>query len=175
MTSTDAETQRRSAFLRRGAAEAGAGEELTPARPLSVCLPLGALPSAVPCARAYVRAVLAEWHCADAADEAELITSELVTNSIQASTDADGRPRYDRGALPVVQLRLSMWADRARVVIEVWDTIPHTPMIKRVGPDDEGGRGLLLVDALATRWNWETVPGWPGKVVKAEIRTDRQE
>jgi hypothetical protein len=27
----------------------------------------------------------------------------------------------------------------------------------------------MLVAAQADRWSWETVPGWPGKVVWAEL------
>ncbi|MDX2682461.1 ATP-binding protein [Streptomyces sp. NY05-11A] len=37
------------------------------------------------------------------------------------------------------------------------------------GPDDESGRGLLLVDALADRWGTEPRPP-SGKTVWAEIR-----
>ena len=39
----------------------------------------------------------------------------------------------------------------------------------RPGPDDESGRGLMLVAAQCDRWSWQTAPGWPGKVVWAEL------
>ncbi len=137
--------------------------------PLSARLPLGALPTAVPCARLYTRVVLGEWGLAAMADRAELIVSELVTNSVRASADEDGRPRYGDAGLPVVQLRLA--SDHARVLVEVWDGVPVPPAPRLAAPDEQGGRGLALVAALSDRWDWTTVPGWPGKVVCAELRS----
>src|SRR5208282_920744 len=123
--------------------------------PLSTSLPLGALPGATPCARLHARAVLAE--------AAELIVSELVTNAVRASTGPDDRPRYDGSSMPVVVLRMA--SDGIRLLIEVWDGIPGAPAAAYPGPDDESGRGLMLVAAQCDRWSWQTVPGWPGKVV----------
>jgi hypothetical protein len=60
------------------------------------------------------------------ADPAELIVSELVTNSVQPSTDKNGRPRYDEDGLPVVHLRLA--CDQICVLIEVWDSTPSSPL-----------------------------------------------
>ena len=137
--------------------------------PLSVHLPLGALPTAVPCARMFTRVVLDEWDLAGAADSAGLVVTELLTNSIRACTGPDGRPKYDGAALPVVHLRLA--TDRARVLIEVWDTVQYAPVARRAGPDEESGRGIALVQALSDRWDWGTVPGWPGKVVWAVLRS----
>jgi hypothetical protein len=68
-----------------------------------------------------------------------------------------------------VHLRLA--SDRARVLVEVWDTVRHAPVPRRARPDEEGGRGIALVQALSDRWDWATVPGWPGKVVWAELRS----
>jgi len=136
--------------------------------PLSAHLPLGALPTAVPCARGYTRAILDEWNLAVLADAAELIVSELVTNSVQATADKDGRPRYGEAGLPVVYLRLA--SDRVRFRVDVWDSVPRVPAARQAGPDEEGGRGLALVEALSDRWAWTTVPDWPGKVVWAELR-----
>jgi len=140
--------------------------------PLSAHLPLGALPTAVPCARLYTRVVLGEWGLAVLADPGELVVSELLTNSVLACTGPDGRPRYDGGALPVAHLRLA--SDRARVRVEVWDSIPRPPVARLAGPDEEGGRGLALVEAMSDRWGWARVPGWPGKVVWAELGPARK-
>ena len=137
--------------------------------PLSVHLPLGALPTAVPCARGYTRAILDEWNLAGLADAAELVVSELMTNSVQATADKDGRPRYGDAGLPVVHLRLA--SDRVRFRAEVWDSVARVPAARQAEPDEEGGRGLALVEALSDRWGWTTVPGWPGKVVWAELRS----
>ena len=136
---------------------------------LSTSLPLGALPGATPCARLHARAVLAEWGLADLAEAAELIVSELVTNAVRASTAPDGHPRYDGAGMPVVVLRLA--SDRFRLLIEVWDVIPGAPAAAHPGPDDESGRGLMLVAAQCDRWSWQSVPGWPGKVVWAELHS----
>ncbi len=50
---------------------------------------LGALPSAVPCARLHTRQVLWEWGLSEIAGIAELLLSELVTNAVQAARAAD--------------------------------------------------------------------------------------
>jgi hypothetical protein len=59
--------------------------ELIPAWPQQTHLELGAFPSAVPCARAHVRAVATECGLAHLANAAELLASEIVTNAVQAS------------------------------------------------------------------------------------------
>ena len=143
---------------------------MTASWPLSTSLPLGALPGATPCARLHARAVLAEWGMHDVAESAELVVSELVTNAVRASAGPDGQPRYDGAGMPVVVLRLA--SDRIRVVIEVWDVIAAAPAAAQAGPDDESGRGLMLVEAQCDRWSWQTVPGWPGKVVWAELKAE---
>ena len=70
-------------------------------------------------------------------------------------------------------MHLRLARDRARVLIEVWDGISRPPAARRPRPDEEGGRGLALIEALSGRWGWSTVPGWPGKVVWAELRVTR--
>lgn len=69
--------------------------------------------------------------------------------------------------LPRVDLRLS--SDRAHVRIEVWDQDPHIPVSKAASPDDESGRGLMLVATLSERWGCDTTPGQNGKMVWAEL------
>src|SRR5260370_42066687 len=158
-----------------GARNSGQGSDVGPASaragrpwPLSSVLVLGALPSAVGCGRLHARNVMHEWGLPGLAETIELMVSELVTNAVLASTLADGRPRYDDdlAGMPVVRLRLS--SDRVRVMIEVWDTCSAAPTPKHAEPDQEGGRGLMLVEALCERWNWAVMPGWAGKVVWAQ-------
>jgi hypothetical protein len=141
--------------------------------PLSAHLPLGALLTAVPCARAYTRVILDEWDLPGLADPAELIVSELVTNSVRASTDPGGRPRYNEDGLPVVHLRLA--CDQACMLIEVWDSVPRPPTARRADPDSEDGRWLALIEAMSVRWGWTRAPGWPGKVVWAELPAANQQ
>ena len=126
-------------------------------------LALGALPSAVPCARAHATAVLAMWGLARIADTAELVVCELVTNAI-----THGSVGARRGPIPVVYLDLS--TDLTLLRIDVWDSSPHPPVMTPDFPAiAEGGRGLLLVDALCETWHADTVAGWPGKRVRAVL------
>jgi len=112
---------------------------------------------------------MCEWDLPSVADSVELVVSELVTNAVRASTGPDGRPKYDaKTGLPRVHLR--QLSDRAHVLIEVWDQDPRMPVAAATGPDDESGRGLMLVEALCERWGCDTSPGWDGKVVRAEVQ-----
>ena len=135
---------------------------------VSTLAPLGAVPTAPGCARAHLRNTLSEWNMAGYGEVAELVASELVTNAVEASTDAHGHPVYIGGHMAVVVFR--MLAGRERLVLEAWDLAPAVPVVRNAGTDDEHGRGLVLVQALAYRWDWTVVPGWPGKCVWAEIR-----
>jgi anti-sigma regulatory factor (Ser/Thr protein kinase) len=136
--------------------------------PLSSCLPLGALATAVPCARLHARAVLAEWGLGRVSEAAELVVSELVTNAVRISAGAQDQQCGGGAGVPVVIVRLA--ADCDRVLVEVWDSFAGGPLTGRGGLGDESGRGLLLVEAVCHRWSWRPVPGRPGKVVWAELR-----
>ena len=110
--------------------------------------------------------MLWEWGLNGAAETAELLVSELVTNAVQATA---GRDRL----LPI---RLYLSSDKERLLIEVWDANPRPPVLTRLGEDgipalgDEGGRGLFLVATLSHRWNWYASRQWGGKVVWCEIQ-----
>ncbi|MGW7544103.1 SpoIIE family protein phosphatase [Streptomyces sp. NPDC054770] len=97
-------------------------------------------------ARAFVRDTLQGWGFADVVDDAVVLTSELVTNAVvHAGTHAD-----------VLCLRTD---DGVR--IEVSDRYPEREVplqgsaVNMGSPDREGGRGLQLCAALATRWGVE--------------------
>jgi anti-sigma regulatory factor (Ser/Thr protein kinase) len=129
-------------------------------------LALGALPTAVPCARLHARQVLWEWRLGALREEAELVVSELVTNAVQATA---GRQ------LPApVRLRLS--SDGSGALVEVWDADPRPPQPRAVDIDGvpdlvaESGRGLLLVAALSARWGWYPERQCGGKVVWAVLK-----
>ncbi|MEV6808236.1 SpoIIE family protein phosphatase [Streptomyces sp. NPDC051132] len=94
-------------------------------------------------ARSFVRDTLQGWGFADIVDDAVVLTSELVTNAVvHAGTHAD-----------VLCLRTE---DGVRV--EVSDRYPEREVplqgsaAAMGSPDREGGRGLQLCAALATRW-----------------------
>jgi len=52
----------------------------------------------------------------------------------------------------------------------VEDGSERPPQLGASSPSSDGGRGLVLVDALAAGWGWEERPG--GKLVWAEISTE---
>ncbi|MBW8485746.1 ATP-binding SpoIIE family protein phosphatase [Actinomadura parmotrematis] len=66
------------------------------------------------------------------------------------------------------RLRLRRGADA--VWVEVFDTDMRLPRIRSAGETDEGGRGLYLVDQLASRWGAR--PTSDGKAVWFEIPLD---
>jgi hypothetical protein len=76
------------------------GNDLTGRWPLRSFLELGALPSAVPCARLHTRQLAWEWQLTGLSEDAELVVSEIMTNAIQIN-QADGRTaRYGCGCSP---------------------------------------------------------------------------
>jgi anti-sigma regulatory factor (Ser/Thr protein kinase) len=135
--------------------------------PLQSFLEFGALPGAVPCARLHARNVLWEWGLTRLSDSVELLVSELISNAVNAS----------RSMAQMLPVRLWLLAGTARVLIMVWDASPRPPERTEVSEESESGRGLLLVEAISTRWDWYfTQDGAGGKVVwalaGAEIAAD---
>jgi anti-sigma regulatory factor (Ser/Thr protein kinase) len=123
--------------------------------PLQSFLELGALAGAVPCARLHTRHILWEWGMTALRDDAELLVSELVTNAVQASQSMEW----------IFPVRLRLLSDREKVMIVVWDANPKPPVRTDAGEDDETGRGLILVDAISQRWDWNDTPDTGGKAV----------
>jgi hypothetical protein len=128
-------------------------------------LELGALPTAVPCARLHARQVLWEWGLQSLVDPAELIVSELVTNGLHASEGLTGSRYAGRWAPGVPPLRLWLHADNKRVVIQVWDGSDKLPTRQVMSVGAESGRGLFLVEATSTAWGSYKAEGSSGKVV----------
>jgi anti-sigma regulatory factor (Ser/Thr protein kinase) len=116
--------------------------------PVHSHLPFAALPSAVSCARLHARSMALEWGLGHLADTAELLTSELMTNAVQASERL--KIRADLAIVPVVNLWLA--ADGISLVVHVWDASDEMPVLKNFTAVDEGGRGLMLVEALGKEW-----------------------
>ncbi|GAA4996982.1 hypothetical protein GCM10023205_82800 [Yinghuangia aomiensis] len=113
---------------------------------------LGSQPESVAHARQVTVRKLADWGAEELAITAELIVSELATNSV----------RYAPGA---IELRLIL---RERTLAcEVTDTNSAAPRLRRANDDDEGGRGLFLVAQLAQDWGVRWKPD--GKTIWAEI------
>ncbi len=122
----------------------GVGTAVQSSWPLRTHLPLHALATAPACARGHVRTVAHEWGLSDLADTAELLVSELVTNAIHASQ------RSTKAGIPVVQLWMT--SEQRTIVIYVWDASDEMPVRRDAMPDDESGRGLMLVATLGKDW-----------------------
>lgn len=103
---------------------------------------------AVPAGRRFLSSTLKLWGCAEVDDIARLLVSELLSNAV----------RHGVGPLG---LRLRRTA--RELAIEVTDHSMRLPQPRLAGPDDESGRGLRLVDALAASWG--TTPNDDGKTV----------
>lgn len=128
--------------------------------PLRTFLELRALPGAVPCARLHARQVLWEWALADLGNDMELVVSELVTNAVAASAAVADTP----------VVRLWLLGDGVQVLILVWDASPRRPVLVDVDEEAEGGRGLLLVEAISATWGcFFPQDGTAGKVTWALI------
>ncbi|TDD20616.1 PAS domain-containing protein [Nonomuraea diastatica] len=100
-------------------------------------------------ARKFVRQVLGEWHLSHLAEDAVLLTSELVTNAVvHAGTGIE------------LTCRLDADTGAAKLEIEVDDhlperTIDEAGVMPAVTPADEvrpSGRGLALAGMLADAW-----------------------
>jgi two-component sensor histidine kinase len=119
--------------------------------PYQSYLELGALKTAVPCARLHTRLVLEEWGLT--ADSAELIVSELVTNAFE----------HGLAGIPAT-IKIWLCSDGSRLVIYVWDGSSLYPVRKDAGLGEDSGRGLMIVEALSTEWGC-CAGGAKGKVV----------
>ncbi|MGW1807369.1 ATP-binding protein [Streptomyces sp. NPDC002078] len=122
---------------------------------------LPAQPTAVGTARRVVQDLLAAWGVPDGPrDDAVLVTSELVTNALVHTVGER------------ITCRLHGTSDRIRIEVEDQDGGPTPPAALRPGPDDQHGRGLLLVDTLSRDWGVTPVSGRPARVVWAELPSD---
>ncbi|MEU8034156.1 ATP-binding protein [Streptomyces sp. NPDC049099] len=122
---------------------------------------LPARPAAVGAARRVVQDLLTAWDVPeDRRDDAVLVISELVTNALMHTA---GRR---------IACRLHDMADRIRIEVEDQEGGAAPPVARRPGPDDQHGRGLLLVDALSLAWGVTPLSGRPARVVWAELPSD---
>lgn len=104
-------------------------------------------------ARSFVDSTLSGWSCGEAVDVVVLLTSELVTNAVLHAGTRIG-------------LRISRASGRLRV--EVGDASQQVLTVRPRNVEAQTGRGLALVDSLATCWGVEQVAD-DGKVVWFEV------
>jgi anti-sigma regulatory factor (Ser/Thr protein kinase) len=123
------------------------------------------MPSAVPYARCHTRALLQEWglaHPRELAETTELLVSELLTNAYETVAE--------HHLSSPIRYRLS--SNRRQLLVEIWDgaALPPPAAGTQLPPADAvSGRGLFLVRALSTRWNWYSLGHCGGKVIWAEV------
>ncbi|MEU6467475.1 ATP-binding protein [Streptomyces sp. NPDC046976] len=112
-------------------------------------------------AREHVREVLRVWRARSVSADVELIVSELTTNAVVHACGT--------------VVRLTVVYDGARVWILVTDEGPRRPLQHDhvPGDDDESGRGLYLVGALAHLYG--TVPDGDGTRVWACVEVPPRE
>lgn len=114
-------------------------------------------------AREFTRITLQDWGMTDRVDVAELVVSELVTNSLRHGLlSAQWMPGEHPIGLTI--LRLDPY-------LMCLVTDPDLTCPRRIDScaGAEGGRGLQVVEACSVRWGWEPIAG-DGKVVWALLR-----
>jgi hypothetical protein len=106
--------------------------------------------------RRIVRSCLDEWEMAELSDAVELGVTELVASVVPHVPDR----------------RCALLRQSAGVRVEVADDSPQLPVVPTgLSWESEGGRGLVLLDAMAAKWGvWPEAGG--GKTVWFECRGD---
>lgn len=115
--------------------------------------PLPRTPTACRQARTALRHVLRQWGMEHFTDTAELLVSELVTNAV----------RYAPGPIHLT----ARGGHALRCHID--DCSRLLPRLHNAGLDDEFGRGLALVDQLASDWGVDLTER--GKSVWFELKS----
>lgn len=105
-------------------------------------------------ARLLISAALRAWDLGELVDEGTLLVSELVGNSVQHTACRLIRVSVRRVAV-------------GRVRIGVTDKSRSLPEMGGGESSLEGGRGLLLVEAMGDRWGYD-LHRW-GKTVWVEV------
>ncbi|WP_107460988.1 ATP-binding protein [Streptomyces sp. MA5143a] len=127
-------------------------------------LGLPAVPASAGEARRTVRELLEEWGVTpDLREDALLITSELVTNALTHTTSE------------WIVCRLHLTGQRLRIEVEDQNRGHAQPARRRPGPDDQNGRGLMLVGMLSSDWGVGEAPQRSGRVVWAELPSEGRE
>ena len=92
----------------------------------------------------------------DLAETAMLLASELITNAL----------RHGTGEITVLVTPVD-----GAVRVDVADENPMPPRARNARWQDEGGRGLLIVEKLATSWGMESLPQGRGKSIWFTLRS----
>ncbi|MFK0117029.1 ATP-binding protein [Streptomyces sp. NPDC090994] len=129
------------------------GDDMREHRHRSV-LPFKAVPAEVRLLRQAATAQLGQWGMPHAVEETELVVTELATNVIKHVGEG-------------TSATLVLERDGERLRVEVHDKSHSVPSLSAAGCDDECGRGLHLLAAVAEEWG--TLLTAAGKAVWCEI------
>ena len=135
--------------MARTAAQAG---------PRLIAFAVPGIPESVPVARLRVRAALGFHGLGEYADDAAIITSELVTNAVQ---------HVAGNGTETIGVTLTAAGSPAAVTVAVSDRSPEGPVKRDTPPGGEQGRGLQIVAALSAHWGWHQHDG--GKAIFAVL------
>ncbi|KIF71267.1 regulatory protein [Streptomyces sp. AcH 505] len=114
-------------------------------------------------ARKLTQDRLRRWEVAEETCEtAVLVVSELVTNAVV----------HAAGDHVICEIREEQ--GRLRIAVEDQGYGPTGPQLHRAA-EDEGGRGLFLVDSMCSCWGAHDTSGYgPGRVVWAELSPEKE-
>ncbi|UUN27559.1 ATP-binding protein [Streptomyces sp. FIT100] len=133
-------------------------------------LTLVATPSAVAWARRHTVNVLRRWRfSAEAIEVARLLVSGLTTNAIQHTKLTETSETAAVESARPGTIVLSLWPTDGGIVLAVSDPDPRPPLARTDDASATGGRGLILVQAMASRWGYYQPGRRAGKVVWAEV------
>ncbi|BBA98383.1 putative regulatory protein [Actinacidiphila reveromycinica] len=118
------------------------------------------IPESVAHARRLVDLALSVWGLSGVQDIAEIVVSELLTNAVQHAR---------RDSVRVTVTRLGDEEVRVAVV----DLSRTRPKLRAADADEEGGRGLAIIDGLS-RGRWGVDPKPWGKQVWADLAPDKE-
>ncbi|MFJ2398746.1 ATP-binding protein [Streptomyces sp. NPDC087843] len=119
---------------------------------------LRAAPASVGVARRHVRDLLSEWGTdRETRDNAVLLTSELVTNALTHT------------ASEWIVCRLHVALGPLHIEVEDQHRGWSLPAQRQPGPEDQCGRGLLLVGALSSDWGVRDTADGSGRIVWAVL------
>jgi anti-sigma regulatory factor (Ser/Thr protein kinase) len=120
-------------------------------------------PRSVGRARALLREQAADWKLPDDITEtAVLLLSELMTNAYRHARVSPGREIRARCVLD----------DDRRLHVSVSDADDTMPRFRNPAPDDESGRGLILLTLLAETWGTEPRTNGVGKRIWFTLHSD---
>jgi anti-sigma regulatory factor (Ser/Thr protein kinase) len=143
-----------------GVTDLAAGELGDP--PAATCA-LGAEAQSARQAREFTRVTLEDWGMTGRCDVAELVVSELVTNSLRHGLHS---ARWMPGEHPI---GLTILRRDPYLICMVTDPGSTRPVRIESCAGAEGGRGLQVVESCSVQWGWQPVAG-DGKVVWALLQ-----